>query len=47
MAKEIGGVYAAVFREEIPVAAAAIHEVGIEFATEFRAGFHKDAWQIR
>lgn len=47
MAQEIGGVDASVFREEIPVATAAIHHVGIELAAEFRTGFHEDARQIQ
>jgi len=44
--EEIGGFDISVFGKEIPVAAAAEHDIGIEFATEFATGFGKDTGKV-
>lgn len=45
-AEEVGGVDVAVGGEELAVATAAVHQVGVEFAAEFGAGFGEDAWEV-
>lgn len=46
LAEEVRGVDVAVFLEEIPVAAAAEHEIGIKFAAKFGTGFGEDPRQV-
>lgn len=46
LAEEVGRVDIAVIFEEIEVAAAAVHQVRVEFAAEFGAGLGEDAWEV-
>lgn len=46
VAEEVGGGDVTVFAEEFAVAAAAEHDVGVEFAAEFGAGLGDDAREV-
>ncbi len=46
LAKEVGWVNVAVVFEKIEVAAAAVHDVGVEFAAEFGVCLGEDAGEV-
>lgn len=46
LAEEVGRVDIAVVFEEIEVAAAAVHDIRVEFAAKFGAGLGDDAWEV-